>query len=1270
MSSDEHHGLGNPEIATYKTIADKAPLGIIVIQDDQVLFANSELAKLIGFSLTDLHKMTANDFIQFVAEADKFEADRRLKSAVGGEIKTKFYDIRIKDKERKERWLQVLPRGITIGKKPAILAMVAEITEVKRIEHAYRELVDHSLQGLIIIQEMRVVFTNQAFADISGYTIDEILALSPEEVQACVHPDYQARVWGRMRDRLDGKPVPSHYQFKAIRKDGSERWLEMFVIVIEFNGKPAVQASFLDITERQEADTKLQESEARYRGLFDELPIGLYRTTIDGNIIDANPALVKLLGAKDKDTLLAMNASDFYVHRRERQQYEEILGQEGIVTGHDVEFKRLDGKFIWVRDSFRAIRDSDGAIQYYEGSLEDITERRKAEQALKERERRYRALFERTNDAVFIISLDMKHLEANQQATELLGYTLDELIGMPVDQIVAKGEYKDSKRVLKALLAGDHVPVYERIFVKKSGEEFPVEINAALVTDTEGNPIHIQSVARDITERKEAELALRESEEKYRSLIETSPDAITVIDLEGKIQIANPQAVRQYGAKSETDLIGSNAFKLVGEEDYDQVMASIPETLQTGVTTPLELKVLRIDGSTYPAEINFTLLRDNEGNPYAFLAIIRDISERKQAELALKESEEKYRTLVETSPDAITVTDLEGKVIMVNRQALQLYGVDNEKELIGISAFELISPADIPLAMENMQKTLERGTSGTLEYNLLRRDGTPYPAELNATLLKDADGNPMAFIGVIRDISERKEAEARYRHLFDSVPVGLFRTTPDGTILNANPALVEMLGFDDKEPLLKRKASSFYTDPQARKQWEAAVRREDVVTGILAEFKRIDGELIWVELSARAIRDKDGNVEFYEGTLEDITARKRSEDALKESEAKYRALIDQSLQGIVIFQDNQLVFVNPQISELIGIPSDELLKRTPEDVWNLIDAEDREIVQRRYQSRLQGEKVPDHYELRVKSPDGRPLWMEVGVKVIEYQGRSALQITLMDVTERKRANQAIQESEEKYRTLVEQSLFGIVISRGPPLRIFFANEAFAQMLGYTVEEILAMSPKKIKDLIHPADQEMVIGRAEDRLIGKDVLDKYEYRMVTKDGIIRWVQIFAHRIEYEGEPAVQAAYFDITERKEAEAALQESEERFRALVEDLSDWVWEMDISGKFVYTNNAVEDILGFSAGQVLGRTPCDFLRSEDVGRAQNTWAELKESQRPIRTLVIQMVHRDESDVILEARGRPVFSETNQLLGFRGICRDITDRLKMLEQLRELDERL
>ncbi|MDO8055675.1 MAG: PAS domain S-box protein, partial [Candidatus Hermodarchaeota archaeon] len=576
--------------------------------------------------------------------------------------------------------------------------------------------------------------------------------------------------------------------------------------------------------------------------------------------------------------------------------------------------------------------------------------------------------------------------------------------------------------------------------------------------------------------------------------------------------------------------IGKPVNEVVAEREYED-SKHVLRALLAGEQVPVYERIFRRKTSEeFPVEINASLVTDSEGQPLHIQSAARDITERKHAEQALRESEERYRTLVETSPDAITLTDLEGKVIMANQQALQLYGVEKVEDLVGISAFELIDHQDVPLAMENLQKTLQEGHSGNLEYTLIRRDGTRYPAELNAALLKDAEGNPTAFIGVIRDISDRKEAEARYRSLFDSVPVGLFRTTPDGTILDSNPALVHMLGFDRKEELLQRKASSFYVDPSERKQWEAAVARKEVVTGVQAQFQREDGDVIWIELTARAILGADGEVEYYEGTLEDITDRKHAEEALKESEEKYRTLVDQSLQGHVIFQDNRIVFTNPRLLDAVGLTQKEALNLSPEAIWEIIHPADREWVRQQMEDRIAGKRVPESYELRLIGKDDTPLWFEVFVKQINFQGKPALQITTQDVTERKRAEQAIHESEQKYRNLVEQSLYGIVISQGSPPRIYFANEAFSEMTGYSVEELLAMSPKKVRNLIHPADQELVMGRTEARLAGNTIDPQYEYRVVRKDGTVRWVEIFANVIEYEGEPAIQSAYVDITERK--------------------------------------------------------------------------------------------------------------------------------------------
>jgi PAS domain S-box-containing protein len=1123
-------------------LADDAPQGIIVLQGDRIIYANAALAKLVDYTLKEVRSWKASQFMKHVIDADRATIASKLAKAVAGEVKTRVYEMRIRNKKGEIRWLQSSAQLIRAYGQPAVLAVIMDVTEKKQTEQAYRELVESSLQGVVILQEGRVVFANEAITRMSGYTVEELLKMTPEQIQQALHPDYRERVLNRWQSRLAGEPEPSSYVIQAIAKDGTYRRFEVYANLTEYQGKPAVQATFIDVTERYKAEEALHESEARYRALFDNVPVGLYRSTRDGQILDVNPALVDILGAADREAVKKFNAVDFYADAEERMHMQALGEQQDTVRGFEVQFRRLDGQVIWVRDSFQAIRDENGQVQSFEGTIEDITQRKKAELALREREKRYRALLEHSNDAVFIISLDLVHLEVNQRAADLLGYTVDEMVGVPVSEVVAKHEYPDSIRVQKALLAGEEVPIYERTFRRKDGVEFPMEVTAALVTDVDGNALHIQSIARDITARKIAEEELRESEERFRSVVETSYSGVLIVDEQYRLVYVNDELCRMLGY-SRKEILGHD-FREFLDEESKILVGDRYVRRQRGEDVPsrYEFNIVRKDKQKRLVEISVTTITTSAGE-IRTVAQLLDITERKQAEEALRESETKYRTLIETSPDAITVTDLEGKVVFANQQAFRLYGATRESELIGKSAFEMIAPAHVPQAIANMQKTLETGKSGRLEYDLLRTDGSSYPAELVASPLVDADGKPQGFIGIIRDSSERKEAEARYRSLFDSVPVGLFRTTPDSTILDVNPSLVRMLGFKDREALLRRKASSFYLDPSERKKWETRVAKEDVVTGVEAQFRRLDAKVIWVELTARAIRDAKGSLSHYEGTLEDITERKQAEAELRESEAKYRTLVEQSLQAIVIFQ-------------------------------------------------------------------------------------------------------------------------------GDPVHLVFVNQAFADMTGYSVEELLTLSAKKVRELVHPADQEFVWSRTADRLAGKAVPHRYEFRLMRKDRSIRWVEQFSRLIEYKGEPAIQSAGVDVTERKQAEAALAESEEKFRALVEQMSDWVWTLDTKGCITYSNHAVEDILGYSAGQVLGRTPCEFLRSEDEERARQLFADLVKGKRPIRTLVIRFEHRDGSTVVLEARGRPMLDRNGDLVGFRGICRDITDRLKMIEQLRALGESL
>jgi len=229
--------------------------------------------------------------------------------------------------------------------------------------------------------------------------------------------------------------------------------------------------------------------------------------------------------------------------------------------------------------------------------------------------------------------------------------------------------------------------------------------------------------------------------------------------------------------------------------------------------------------------------------------------------------------------------------------------------------------------------------------------------------------------------------------------------------------------------------------------------------------------------------------------------------------------------------------------------------------------------------------------------DAEALRAFAGHAAVAIENARLYQEAQQELAERKRVREALRESEQKYRTLVEQSLQGLVVIQN--FRIVFANTAFAEISGYTIEELLSLSPEQVRAMVHPEDQALVWGRFRDRLEGKPVSPHYEYRGVRKDGAVRWLDMYANRIEYQGQPAVQATFVDITERRRAEEALRESEELYKTLVQTSPDAVTATDLEGRITYVSQRTLDLHGFaSAEELLGRSAFELIAAEDHERA------------------------------------------------------------------------
>ncbi|MBC8358463.1 MAG: PAS domain S-box protein [Candidatus Aminicenantes bacterium] len=272
--------------------------------------------------------------------------------------------------------------------------------------------------------------------------------------------------------------------------------------------------------ERKKAEEALKESEEKYRTLTENVNVGIYRSAIkpDGKFIEVNPAFIKILGYKNRDDMLATRILNIYQIPEDRKKFIEKLSRDGFVRNEDLKLKKKDGTPLICSVSAVTIKDKKGKAKYYDGIIENITERKLAEEAMRKSEMTYRALFESGNDPVILFSLNGTIVSANQKAAEILGYNVEELIGMSYKDIIASSEIKDAGNKLKSLQEGKTFLPYERTVYKKNGTEFPSEVNLSLVQDENNKPVFLQSIFRDITERKRADEELLTSREQLRNL--------------------------------------------------------------------------------------------------------------------------------------------------------------------------------------------------------------------------------------------------------------------------------------------------------------------------------------------------------------------------------------------------------------------------------------------------------------------------------------------------------------------------------------------------------------------------------------------------------------------------------------------------------------------------------------------------------------------------------------------------------------------------------
>jgi PAS domain S-box-containing protein len=441
---------------------------------------------------------------------------------------------------------------------------------------------------------------------------------------------------------------------------------------------------------------------------------------------------------------------------------------------------------------------------------------------------------------------------------------------------------------------------------------------------------------------------------------------------------------------------------------------------------------------------------------------------------------------------------------------------------------------------------IEALNSGADAY--LQKGGDP------RSLYADLEHRIRAIIRRYRAEAALKDSEMEYHSLFEDNPDPIIVISVDGTILNCNHAALGM-GMVSRDEVIGCPMSDLkiYTpeDLALFKRTLAAKSRGESVSPITSQVHRKDGSTRWVEIRSSII-GKTNLPMTYQIIARDITKRKNAEESLRESEKKYRLLVDSASEAIFVLQDGIVRMTNRMAVKIIEYAEEDISSRP---FLDFVHPDDRAMVSSCYNKRLHGENMPDRYDFRFLTRDGKTKWVSISAMVIEWDGRIATLNLLTDITDRKKAEEALRESEIKYRSVVERAAEAILVLQDETFQL--VNPMATEVTGFSEVELLTMS---FKLLIHPDDLVLVEGRYRSRISGKETPNRYSFRLISKDGSVKWALINAIRIDWKGRPATLNLLTDITDLKRTENELRETQAKLHTAMDLAKLGAWEYDVA--------------------------------------------------------------------------------------------------------------
>ena len=658
------------------------------------------------------------------------------------------------------------------------------------------------------------------------------------------------------------------------------------------------------------ADRELnKENAARYRSMIENIDNGYFEVDLAGNFTFFNDEVCRALGYSRKE-LMGKNYSHFSdkeTIKKVFQAYNKVYRTGKPLKGFGYNIIRKDGTRRYIEGSVSLRRDSSGKPIGFLGITNDFTHRKKLENTLKKSEALYHLLADHMRDQVALMDLNLNWKYISPSVEKLLGYSLKELKKIHLNNILTEPSFNKVMNIysMEMTKAGLEPPppslkyILELECRSKDGRSVWIEGTFSFIQDKNGKPLSILGEGRDITERKQAEEALRQNEEKYRTILENMQEGYFEVDLVGRYTFFNDALIRTHGYTKE-ELMGMNYRKYLDKETAKKAFRFFNKVYQTG--NPLkevDWQIITKNGSRRHIELSVSLMKDSSGNPKGFKGVMRDITERKKFENALLRSEKYFKEITDNSSDIIIITDKNGNIKYCSRSVERFTGYKPE-EIIGKSALSFIHPDEVKRAAHDYGKAILAEESALIPnvFRIVHKNGSEvYLDGLGKNLLNNPD--IAGFVMNVRDITERKIIEEQlhreqqlFRVLAEQSSDIIVLIDREGLITYENPAVEKNLGFKVEERVgksildhlhpddFKPVTDAFYT---LFRDAKAPARKSDV------RLCHKDGSWHTFEVIGSNL-SHDNIVDAIIVNMRDITHRKNAEEALRKSEYRYRKL--------------------------------------------------------------------------------------------------------------------------------------------------------------------------------------------------------------------------------------------------------------------------------------------------------------------------------------------------------------------------------------------